>query len=382
MGDRTALFGGFPGARYIGSEETQAVKSILHSQTLSRYDGLSTGRSTSSLETALCKLTNRKHSLAVSSGTAALHLAVIASNIKEGDEVVIPAYGWVSVVMAVLAAKAVPVIAPIDDTLNLDLTALADCFTARTKLVIGIHMRGLPLDMRKVTALTVNKGITVIEDCSQSLGGYIGNCPVGSFGDISTFSFQYNKLVTGGEGGALLTDKHRAHSVVRAAHDCGLMRSENSFHEPAAHYIHSFGLNYRISELSSGVILAQLQKVTSILDSLRRVRLLALTALEPEITKYSLTERPVPPGLTPNNAFLCLQARDPITAKAACSELVNSGIPAQYCGETDPHHFSSWTDFLDRKGYRFRCEATAKSSEYLARTIWLELNPRHGGGHD
>jgi len=369
------LFGGFPGARLIGEEELAEVTEVIRARSPYRFYGTDLRRKVEALEYALSQYTSREHVLCVSSGTAALHVALAALGIGRGDEVVVPAYGWSADIMAVLAVGAIPVIAPIDGHLGIDAGRLSDCFTDRTRAVIAVHMRGFPCDVSRVLAVAKGHGFAVIEDGTQCMGGMIAQRPVGALGDISIFSFQYNKLITGGEGGAMLCNDGAIAERARAFHDLGMVREVGCADPEGPSAIAGFGLNYRMGELTAAMVLAQLKKVPNILKRLSKVRKQALIELSSVIHDYGLTERSPISGALPNNAFLCLQAPDTARCRAAVEALNFLLLPVQPCGKRDPHHFETWTAFMDRDGHEYRCLAGSESIDILDRNFFLEIRP-------
>ena len=369
------LFGGYPGARMIGEEEIAAVSDVVRARSPYRFYGMEPKRRAEALEAALACFTGRRRTLAVSSGTAALHVALHAVGVRAGDEVVIPAYGWSANIMAVLAVGGQPVIAPIDETLGLDPERLDECFSDKTRAVIGVHMRGYPCDLTGVIAAAESRGIRVIEDGAQCIGGTISGAPVGAKGDISIFSFQYNKLITGGEGGAVMAEDENLITRARRFHDLGMLREVGAPDPEGDNCIDGFGLNYRLGEMPAAMTLVQLSKVGEILSNLAAVRERALDALAEVIAEFGLSERPAAPETAPNNAFLCLQAADGETAAAAVERLRELRLPVHHSGRVDPHHFQTWTAFLERDRASYRCVAGAESVTALNRNLFLELNP-------
>lgn len=369
------LFGGFPGARLIGDEELAEVAEVVRARSPYRFYGTDLRRKVETLEHALGKYATRDHVLCVSSGTAALHVALIALGIGRGDEVIIPAYGWSSDLMAILAVGAIPVIAPIDEMIGIDPTRLTECFTSRTRAVIAVHMRGYPCDLRAVQKTANEQNIMVLEDGAQCIGGTIENKPVGAFSEVSIFSFQYNKLITGGEGGALLCNDPGVAERAQAFHDLGMIRKADCADPEGPSAIVGFGLNYRMSELSAAMVLAQLEKVKNIIERISRIREQALDELSMMFEEYELVERPCVSGTAPNYAFLCLQAPDVVRCRQAVNTLNSLGVPAQHCGRRDPHHFDTWKVFMERDGHEYRCPAGAESRDTLDRSLFLELTP-------
>ena len=375
MSSRLALFGSFPGARMLDAKEEVSVVKTLRTRSLSRFGGFSEKRNTILLEHALGSYTKRMHTLVVSSGTAALHTALVMAEIKPGDEVIIPSYCWISIVMAIIAVGATPVIAPIDASLNLDTSALESAFSTKTRAIVAVHMRGFPCDIIKIQRVARGTGIRIIEDGSQCLGGTIDNNPVGFFGDISTFSFQLNKLITAGEGGAILCNSEKMATRARQFHDCGMTR-DTTYTDPVGdNAIQHFGLNYRLSEVSAAIALTQFSKLKDTLRRLGQVRLDALESLQSEILQFDLQERASVPGTSPNNAFLCLSAPDSTSCQHAYNALTHTGVPAQLPGRIDPHHYLTWINFLERDNLAFRCVTNTQSSTTLNKHLFIELNP-------
>ncbi len=370
------LFGGFPGARYIGEEEASLALSVLKARSPYRYYGLKPLECCTRLERRLGAMAGKRKALCVSSGTAALHAALFAAGIKPGDEVILPAYAWSADLLAILAVGATPVIAPIDETLGLDARAIALCCTKKTKAAIAVHMRGMPCNVKALRRETKRLKLALIEDCAQCLGGTVAGKPVGSFGDIAIFSFQYNKLITSGEGGALVTDNQGFFDRAKCFHDLGMMRDLGSADPSGALAIQCFGLNYRMSELQAAVLLAQLQKLPAILGDLRLAFREAGRVLERERNDHKLAPRKRPPGAKPNGAFYCLQAPPGQSAEDAVNALRKNDFPAQWCGTHDPHHYASWISFLDREKLPYRLLRPEQSDAFLCRSLFLELNPQ------
>ena len=377
-----SLFGGFPGGRLIGEEELAGVVEVVTARSPFRFYGTNPQNKVSVLESSLCKQLERSHAICVSSGTAALHVALAALRIGKGDEVVVPAYAWSADVMAILAVGATPVIAPVDERLGIDISRLEECLSERTRAIIAVHMRGVPCDIVGTIRIAKRHGVMVLEDGSQCFGGMIQDRPVGSYSDISVFSFQYNKLITGGEGGALLCNDAKIFERARPFHDQGMVREPDGTDPEGEEAIFGFGLNYRLSELPAAMILAQLEKVSDILERLIEVREMAVKELSGLIVQHDLVSRPIVPATVPNNAYLCLQAQNIDECLGVIEDLKNVGIPAYHCGRVDPHHFRAWTAFLERDGHNYRSLAGQESIDILDRTMFLELNSTAKSGQN
>lgn len=368
------IFGGFPGGRFIGKEELKAVRDVVKSRSPYRFYGLNLKNKTEKLEKLCCKVFRRRFALAVSSGTAALHTALYSLGVTKGDEVIIPAYGWVANLMSVLGLGARPVIVPIDETLGIDTTFLEKSITKKTRAIVAVHMRGYPCDMDRIQKIGRKHNIPIIEDAAQCIGGRIGRLPAGACGDISILSFQYNKLITCGEGGVVLTNKKGLYQKTYRFHDLGMSRRAGGKDPEGLKSIGSFGLNYRISELQSTLLIEQIKKMPAILKALKRSHKKALAVLAPVRQKFRLAERRPAISNRPNNAFLCLTAETQKDAHRAYKALkrINKGF--QMCSRLDNHNFKVWKDYMKRGKLSFRLTAGRETEKILDKSIFIEVN--------
>ena len=197
----------------------------------------------------------RNFAVAVSNGTAALDVAVEALRIGSGDEVIIPAFTIISCIGQVIRSGATPVLVDCDPlTWNMDINQVEEKITENTKAIMVVHIFGLPVDIEPLLEIAKNNNIKIIEDAAQMLGQTYNEKPCGSFGDISTFSFYPNKLITTGEGGMLVTNDEQL------ADDCRSLR--NLCFQPKKRFVHeSLGWNYRMTNLQAALGLAQLERL-------------------------------------------------------------------------------------------------------------------------
>ncbi len=186
----------FPGIHHMNGKEREAVLEVLNSRSPFRYYGVKLTRQASKFEAEFARFLGVKHAVAVSSGTAALQVALAAMGVGPGQEVIIPAYMWVSVAAAVVNQGAVPVLADIDQTFCMDPSDLQKRITPKTVGVVVVHMSGAPADIKALLKVARQHRLFLLEDCAQCAGGSVGGQKVGSFGDIGTFSFQMNKNMT------------------------------------------------------------------------------------------------------------------------------------------------------------------------------------------
>jgi dTDP-4-amino-4,6-dideoxygalactose transaminase len=260
----------FPGVHYMDDREIEAVVGVLRSRSPFRYYGIDLQRQVESFELEFARFLGVNHALAVSSGTGALHIALSSLGVGPGQEVIVPAYLWVSVVAAVVNQGAIPVLADIDDTFCLNPAAVRRQITARTRGIIMVHMSGAPGDAAAIQAIAAEHGLFLLEDCAQCAGGSINGRPTGTFGDMAIFSFQMNKNMTAGEGGCLVTNDGQLYRKAVACHDLGYARDDGGrlvFDDPEYCL---WGRGYRMDELRAAVLRVQLEKLQAVICAMRK----------------------------------------------------------------------------------------------------------------
>ena len=197
----------FPGGLEIGAEEKKEVMEVLDNKYLFRYYGPKDSPSkVKALEEQYAKYLGTKHCLALNSCTSALISALVAVGVGPGDEVIVPSYTFFATCAAVVAARAIPIVAEVDRSLTMDPADFEQKISPRTKAVIPVHMRGMPAKMDRIMEIAKKHSLKVIEDVAQANGGTFHGKPLGSFGDVGCFSLQFHKIITSGEGGILATN--------------------------------------------------------------------------------------------------------------------------------------------------------------------------------
>lgn len=220
----------------------------------------STGKYIDMFEEKFAQFCGVKYSVAVSNGTAALHLALLALGIGKDDEVIVPDITFAATINAVLYVGATPVIVDIEeDSWCISPIEVEKAITDRTKAIIPVHIYGQPCDMEKVMHIAKSYGLFVVEDCAEAHGAAFNQQAVGSFGDISCFSFFGNKVVTTGEGGMCVTNSKELSDNIRLLKDHGMSRERKYYHEVV-------GYNYRMTNLQAAIGVAQLEKVDFMLQ--------------------------------------------------------------------------------------------------------------------
>lgn len=255
----------------LGFREWLAVGRVIAGGTLTRTE--QPGGACDRFEQELAQFAGCGHSLAVSSGTAALISALQACEIGPGDEVLVPAYTWMASAGAVLQVGAVPVLVEVDTTLTMDPDDLKAKLSPRSRAVIPVHMLNRPCDMNRILDIAKTHDLRVIEDTCQAIGVRYNGQILGTLGDFGTFSFSQHKNMTCGEGGAVLTNSDALIDRLRNAHDMGLgFRTANRM-DPDEMFL---GNNYRISEVQGAILRVQLRKLPRRIHRMaRRVTLMS-----------------------------------------------------------------------------------------------------------
>lgn len=258
-----------PGSFLVGQEEENEVLEVIRSGHLYRYGDPNDPKfrqKVVSLEREFAAYVGTEHALAVNSGTAALWISMQALGIGPGDEVIVPAYTYVATYTAVLFTGATPILAEVDETLNLDPEDARARITERTKAIVAVHMLGNPARIDELKELADSRNLLFIEDCAQAAGARYKGRSVGSFGVMAGFSLNYFKTFTAGDGGLLVTSDPVLYEKAFGFHDQGHRPMRTGVEVGRREII---GMNFRISELTGAVALAQLRKLDGITATLR-----------------------------------------------------------------------------------------------------------------
>lgn len=239
---------------YFTKEEEDAIVSTIKSRWIIQ------GPRVEKFEKKIASYLGVKHAIAVSSGTTALHLALIALGIKEGDEVIVPSFSFIASANCILYVGATPIFADIDPkTYNVDPKDIEKKITKKTKAIIVVHQIGLPAEMDQIMDIAANKKLHVIEDAACSLGATYKGKQTGSIGDIACFSFHPRKSITTAEGGILTTNSNDIAELLKSLRNHGVVRENGN---DVYRYL---GYNYRMSDINAALGLAQFKKLNAIL---------------------------------------------------------------------------------------------------------------------
>ncbi len=221
----------------------------------------SAGKYIEEFEQAFAKYIGVKHAITVTSGTAALHIALRSLNIRAGDEVIIPDFTMIASVTAVLYCGATPVFVDVDpETYNLDITKLEAAITSKTKAIMPVHVYGHSVDMDPLLVIAKKHKLAVVEDAAEAHGGTYKGRKCGSMGTINAFSFYGNKIITTGEGGMITTDDDDLAELSRSLKDLAHVEGHRFLHD-------KLGYNYRMTNLQAAVGLGQLEHIDDFLTT-------------------------------------------------------------------------------------------------------------------
>jgi 8-amino-3,8-dideoxy-alpha-D-manno-octulosonate transaminase len=258
----------WPGSYFIGEEEIENVNKVLLARSPYRFYGHDLQHYADKVEDYFRQRLGRKHAVLVNSGTGALSTAMMAADVGPGDEVLVPGYMWVACVSAVVRCGGIPRLVDINDTFTMDPDDLERKISPRTKAVLLVHMSGACGEVDRIVEICKRHNVLLIEDVAQANGARYQGKPLGSFGDMAIFSFQYNKNVTAGEGGMVVSDDDTIARRAWAYHDVGYARNELGRVDTSGD-IKTWGQCVHMSELSAALLFAQAQKLDLITGTMR-----------------------------------------------------------------------------------------------------------------
>jgi 8-amino-3,8-dideoxy-alpha-D-manno-octulosonate transaminase len=347
-----------PGFEVFGEEEKKEIMEVLDTGVLFRYEfgeqrcGIYKVREFEEKFAAYCGV---GYAQAVTSGTAALKVALTALGVGPGDEVITQGFTFVATWEAILEMGAVPVFSEIDETLNMDPADLERKITDRTRVIIPVHMMGAPARILEIKAVADRHGIPVLEDTAQAAGGLLQGKRLGSFGKCGTFSFDAVKTMTTGEGGMIITD------------DEELWRSMSEYHDHGHDHVVNpggrggegrrfIGFNYRMMELQGAMGLAQLKKLDGMIVAQQRNK----AALKDAVAKLpGVSFRTILDAQGDSATFLAWLLPDADRARRVNGILKENGAGAVYFADNTWHYYPKWEHLLNgstlaRNGWPFK----------------------------
>ena len=366
----------------IGQPEIDEVAKAIETRSLFKINKAL--QETMHAEEEMRALFETEHAILMTSGHAALTSALVAMGIGPGDEVIVPAYTYISTAMAVIAAGAMPVIAEVNDTLTLCPIDTEKKITKHTKAIIPVHIQGFPCDMDAFKALADKYGLQILEDACQADGGAYHGKRLGTIGNAGALSFNYFKVITAGEGGALLTDDRRIFERALIYHDSSAVAYFGDQLENVEEQLFC-GNEYRTNDISSAILRVQMRRLDDILTDLRRNKRLLMDALASDFKFVPSNDLEGDCGTTLALAF---DTAEEATAFAeACPFKVTIPI------NTGKHVYRHWTPIMNRVGALhplmdpFKMEANRDivpdyredmcpaTLDLLSRAVYISVNP-------
>lgn len=325
----------------IGEEEKKALLELVEGGYVYRYGDSNDPRFQKrvySLERDFEAYLGVKHAVAVNSGTSALITALWALGIGPGDEVIVPGYTFIASISSIVFARAIPVLAEVDETLTLDPEDVAEKITPRTKAVMLVHMLGNPGHVEEIRSLTEERDLFLVEDCAQAAGAKYRGKPVGTFGHVGAFSFNVYKTITGGDGGMVVTDDDELYRRAFAIHDQGHLPLRQGVEQGARTVM---GLNFRMTEFTGAVVGVQLKKLDAITSKLRENKRLLMETVG-DVEGLRFREVLDPGGEV--GSILTLLMPDPASARRLAALLGTMTV-----AQSGWHVYSNMEHFLGKK---------------------------------
>nr|WP_321227854.1 DegT/DnrJ/EryC1/StrS family aminotransferase [uncultured Psychroserpens sp.] len=336
-----------PGFELFGDLERKEVNDVLDNGVLMRYgfDGMRNGHwKAKELESELAKTFKTNHVQLVSSGTAAVSVALASAGVGAGDEVIMPTFTFVASFEAIMMLGAIPVLVNIDDTLTLDPKAVEAAITSKTKAVMIVQMCGSMGDLNALQIICTKHNLLLVEDACQAIGGTYNGQPLGSIGDLGCFSFDFVKTITCGEGGAVITNNKEYYINSDHYSDHG---HDHIGNDRGAETHPFLGYNFRISELHAAVGLAQVKRLPEFIAIQKKNYTILRDAIS-EIPEVMF--RRVPEGGEESYAFLNFFLPDLEVARKVIEAFkVNNVDVCWNYFDNNWHYVRKWNHLKDSK---------------------------------
>ena len=366
----------------IGAEEIEEIKKVIEAKDLFKInDGVQESKQ---VETKLREKFGVSHGIFMTSGYAALVSALVALGVGPGDEVIVPAYTYIATAMAVVGAGAMPVLAEVDDSLTIDPIDVEKKITPHTKAIIPVHIQGFPCDMDRIMKIAQQHDLLVLEDACQADGGSYKNRRLGTIGHAGALSFNYFKILTCGEGGAMLTNE-------KTVFERALIYQDSSAIAYFGDQMSNFeteefcGAEYRSNELCAAVMNRQLDRMDGILTDLRANKQY-LTAQLADVCRF------IPSNDSAGDCGVTLAfwfESEAAARRFAQADGINGVLPI----DTGKHVYKHWTPIMKKRGALhplmdpFKMEANRgivpdyrddmcpQTLERLAKVVYLNVDP-------
>ncbi len=369
----------------IGKEEIDAVARAINSKDFFKCNG--SGQEVFNFENELKEYMGVEHCVLMSSGFGALTSALIGLGIGPGDEVIVPAYTYIATALAVTAVGAIPVIVEADEALTIDVKEVEKKITKATKAVMPVHIQGFPCDMDALVALAEKYNIAIVEDACQADGGTYKGRFLGTIGDAGAFSFNYYKVITAGEGGALVTNNKKIFERGLIYHDASAVAFFGNQLDGNSEPVFG-GTEFRVSDITGAIMREQLKKLPSIIEDLGKNRNALIEALCEKATVIPSHDEN---GGCPTTLALRFDSAEKTEDFAnKCGE---NGLSIVIPINTGKHIYTNWTQIMEKRGaihpamdpfkmkeneglqMDYTMDMCPKTLDYLARTAYIAVDP-------
>ena len=369
----------------IGKEEIEAVARAINSKDFFKING--SGCEVLNFEKEWKAYAEADYTLLMSSGFGAITSALVGLGIGPGDEVIVPGYTYIATALAVTAVGAIPVIADIDETLTLDVNEFEKKISENTKAVIPVHIMGFPCNMDAINAVAKKHNVAVVEDACQAIGGRFNGKFLGTLGDAGAYSFNYYKVLTAGEGGALVTNSRRIYERALIYHDSSAVAFFGDQLDGITEPLFG-GTEYRVSDITGAILREQLKKLPAIIADLHKNK---FALIEKLCGKAVVAPSHDSEGDCATTLVLRFDSADECNEFAGkCGE---NGLTITIPINTGKHIYTNWTQIMEKRGahhpaldpykmesnknlqHDYSMDMCPKTLDLLARTAYIAIDP-------
>ncbi|MBR4961409.1 MAG: DegT/DnrJ/EryC1/StrS family aminotransferase [Clostridia bacterium] len=371
----------------IGQEEIDAVARTLMSRDFFKINGA--GHEVLTFEKEWAETVGTDYVLTMTSGFAGLSSALIGLGVGPGDEVIVPGYTYIASALAVTAVGAIPVIAEIDGTMTLDPADVEKKISPATKVIMPVHIQGFPSNMDALKEIADKHGLKIVEDACQADGGMYKGQYLGTIGDAGAYSFNYFKVITAGEGGALVTRDRTVYERALIYHDASAVAFFGSQLDGISEPLFG-GTEFRVSDITGAILREQLKRMPTLLSDLRsnRDKLAALVCGEGKATQAPSNDINGDCGTT-----LALRFDTAEECRAYQAKCAEKGIGLTVPIDTGKHVYTNWTQIMEKRGafhpamdpfkmkeneglqMDYTMDMCPNTLDYLSRTAYVAISP-------
>lgn len=369
----------------IGKEEIEAVARAINTKDFFKING--SGCEVLNFDKEWKTYAETDYCLLMSSGFGAITSALVGLGIGPGDEVIVPGYTYIATALAVTAVGAIPVIADIDESLTLDAAEVEKKISKNTKAVIPVHIMGFPCNMDAINAVAKKYNVAVVEDACQSVGGRYKGKLLGTLGDAGAYSFNYYKVITAGEGGALVTNNRKIYERALIYHDSSAVAFFGDQLDGISEPLFG-GTEFRISDITGAIMREQLKKLPDIIADLHKNKFALIEKLN---DKAVVAPSHDSEGDCATTLALRFDTADECGGFAKkCEE---NGLSITIPINTGKHIYTNWTQIMEKRGshhpaldpykmeankdlqHDYSMDMCPKTLGLLARTAYIAINP-------